>query len=267
MVIETAIFHLAVAPASAPDDEIVDKVSAIIGKTPYETRLRLTGRFPKIAASFNNRQQAEEAASSLKDLGLVRMVIPDSSLRKTPEIFRVRSLKLEEQAVTFNNKSGQSRRMASSELFLILSARLQAYTEVETIKTKRGINITATIMTGGIPVPKKVEEKVVTRAFETESFLRLYDKTSPDSAMEITQHGLDYSFLGSEMAASVSTNYGLAIKRLREAFPQAVFDDSLIDPFGSKTPASMARDAIEINCKLIYWSHLAMTNAGTEGWL
>ena len=257
MVIGTTIFHLAVAPASALDDELATKVAAVIGKTPYETRLRLTGRFPKIVASFNNMPQAEQAAGSLRDLGLVPLVISDSSLRKSPEIFRARSLKLEDQAITFLDRSGRSKKIATPELFLILSARLQAYTEVETVKTKRKINVTATLITGGIPIPKKVEEKIVTKTFETESYLRLYDRISPDSAIEISQHGLDYSFLGSEMAASAGTNYGLAIKRLREAFPQAIFDDSLIDPFGSKTPANMAREAIEINCKLIYWCHRA----------
>ncbi len=263
MVAGIEVVHVAVATAAAPDDELTNKVAAVIGKSPYETRLRLTGKVPKIIANFDNQQKAELAARSLIDLGLVTVVISNSELRKPPQIFKVRSLKLDEQAVTFVDKAGQSQRFESHELFLILSARLQAYTEVETIKTKRKINVTALLATG-VPIPKKVEEKVVTKTFEIESFLRLYDGVSPDSAIEITQHGLNYSFLGEEMASAAGANYGLAIKRLRSAFPQAIFDDSLIDPFDSKTPAATARDAIEANCKLIYWCHKAVSSPGTS---
>jgi len=262
MIAGIEVVHVAVVTAAAPDDELANKVAAAIGKSPYETRLRLTGKVPKIIANFDTQQKAELAARSLRDLGLVTVVISDPELRKPPQIFKVRSLKLEEQRVTFIDRAGQSKLVEFNQLFLILSARLQAYTEIETTRTKRKINVMATLVTG-IPVPKKVEEKVTSKTFETESFLRLYDRISPDSAIEISQHGLDYSFLGEEMTSAAGANYGLAIKRLRAAFPQAIFDDSLIDPFGSKAPATMARDAIEANCKLIYWCHRAVTGTGT----
>jgi hypothetical protein len=119
-------------------------------------------------------------------------------------------------------------------------------------------------LTGGIPIMKKVEKKTTARSFQTESFIRVYGGTSPEPVVQIPQHDFDYSFLGTEMVSSATANFGTAIKKLREVFPQAIFDDSLIEPFGANMPATMVQDSIESNCKLIYWYHQAVSNAGTS---
>jgi hypothetical protein len=256
------VVHVAVAPPAALEEELVKKVAAVVGKNLYETRLRLVGKIPKIIANYDTIQQAESTAQSLRGLGLVVIVFSDSELRKLWQIFKARNLKFEEQAITFCDRSGQARRMEAREAFLILSARMQAYTDTEVTKTTRKLNVTATLLTGGIPIIKKVKTKTTTRSFQTESFIRLYGRTSPEPAVEIRQHDFDYSFLGPEMISSATANFSIAIRKIREAFPQAIFDDSLIEPFGANMPATMVQDAIEDNCKLIYWYHRAVSSPG-----
>jgi hypothetical protein len=252
------VVHVAVAPPAALEEELVKKVAAVISKNLYETRLRLTGKIPKIIANYDAMQQAESTAQSLRGLSLVVIVFNDSEMRKPWQIFKARNLKFEEQAITFCDRSGQARRMEASEAFLILSGRMQAYTETEVTKTTRKLNVTATLLTGGIPILKKVKVKTINKSFQTESFLRLYQRTSPEPAVEIRQPDFDYSFLGTEMVSSAAANFSIAIRKIREAFPQAIFDDSLIEPFGANMPATMAQDNIETNCKLIYWYHQAV---------
>jgi hypothetical protein len=126
------------------------------------------------------------------------------------------------------------------------------------------LNITATLLTGGIPIIKKVKKKETTRSHQNVSFLRLYGRTSPEPVVEIQQQNFNYSFLGSEMASSASANYVIAVRKIREAFLRAIFDDSLIEPFGASMAATMAQDSIEANCKLIYWYHRAVSDIGTS---
>jgi hypothetical protein len=156
---ENEVTHLAVAPPGALDEDFVKKVAAIIGKNPYETRLRLTGKIPKIVANYNTIQQAESAAQSLRGLGLVVILCADSELRRPWQIFKARSLKIEECAITFFDKTGQSRRVESSEVFLILNARMQAYTETKVTETVRKLNVTATLLMGGIPIRKRPKRR------------------------------------------------------------------------------------------------------------
>ena len=258
------VVHVAVVPPSTLEEELIEKVAAVIGKNLYETRLRLTGKIPKIIANYDTMQQAELTSKSLRELGLVVIVFSDSELRKPPQVYRAHSLKLEEQAIMFCDRSGQARRMEAREAFLILSGSMQTYTEAEVTKTTRKLNVTATLLTGGIPITKKVKEKTISKSFQTESFLRLYDRTSPELAVEISQHDFDYSFLGPEMVSSAAANFSIAIRKIREVFPQAIFDDRLIEPFKANMPATMAQDNIESNCKLIYWYHQAVSGLSSS---
>jgi hypothetical protein len=256
------VVHVAVAPPAALEEELVKKVAAVVGKNLYETRLRLTGKIPKIIANYDTMQQAESTAQSLRGFGFVVIVFTESEIRKPWQIFKARNLKLEDQTITFCDRTGQVRRMEASEAFLILSARMQAYTDTEVTKTKIKLNVTAMLLTG-VPVMKTVKKTTTTRAVQTESFIRLYCRASPEPAVQIPQHDFDYSFLGQEMVPSAAANINIAIRKIREAFPQAIFDDGLIEPFGAEMQATMMQDTIEDNCKLIYWCHQAVSNAGT----
>lgn len=261
---ENEVVHVAIAPPATFNEEFVEKVAAVVGKTPYETRLRLTGKIPKIIANCDTIQKAESTAQNLKELGLVVILFTESELNKPWQIFKARSLKFEGQAITFFDRNGETRRIESSEAFLILSARMQAYTDTNVVQTKRKLNVTATLLTGGIPIMKKVKEKTTTRSYQTESFVRLYGRTSPELAVQIRQHEFDYSFLETEMASSGAANFTIAIRKIREAFPQAIFDDSLVEPFGANIPATMVQENIEANCKVIYWYRRAVSSAGAS---
>ena len=138
---EYEVVHVAIAPPAMLEEELVKKVAAIIAKNPYETRLRLTGRIPKIIANYDTMQTAESAARSLRELGLVVIVCTDSELRKYSPRYKAHTLKFEEGAVLFWDRSGQTRRIESSDAFLIINGRMQTCTETEVTKTVRKLNV------------------------------------------------------------------------------------------------------------------------------
>lgn len=258
------VVHVAVAPPATFDEELIKKVAATVGKTHYETRLKLTGKIPKIIANYYNVQRAETAAQSLRELGLLVIVISDSELHKPPQLFKARNLKFEERAITFCDRAGRSKKIEDRELFLILSGKMQTYTETEVTTSKRKLNVPVTLLLGGIPIRKTVKEKITKKSFKNESFIRLYYRMPSEPAVEILQHDFDYSFLGPEMGSSAANNYGIAVRKIREVFPQAIFDDRLTEPFGADMSASVEQDAIEANCKLIYRYHQAVSGVAPE---
>jgi len=261
---EYEVVHVAIAPPATLEEELVKKVAAIVAKNLYETRLHLAGKIPKMIAHYDTMPMAESTAQSLRALGLVVIVCTDSELRKSSQRYKAHTLRFDEQAVIFHDRSGQARRMESMESFLILSGRMQTYTETEVTTTLKKLNVPATILTGGIPISKKVKQKTTKKSFQTESFVRLYDRTSPEPIVEILQHDFDYSFLGVEMVSSAVANFGTTIRKIKDALPQAIFDDRLVEPFGGDVHSSMPQDNIEMNCKLIYWYHQAVSNLGSS---
>jgi len=261
---EYEVVHVAIAPPPVVEEELVNKVAAIVAKNLYETRLRLAGKIPKIIANCADMQMAESTARSLRELGLVVVVCADSELRKFSQIYRAHTLKFDEQAVMFWDRSGQARRMEPSDVFLIVSGRMQICMETEVTTTVKKLNVAATLMLGGIPIAKKVKEKTTNRSFRTESFVRLYGRTSPEHVVELLQHDFDYSFLGAEMVSSYAANFSTTVKKIRDALPEAIFDDRLVEPFGADMRSAIPQDDIEMNCKLIYWCHQAMSIRGSS---
>ena len=125
------------------------------------------------------------------------------------------------------------------------------------VRTKTKFNLPATILTGGIPIRRRVTEKTKNRSFQSECLARLYDRKLSESSIEILQHGIDYSFLGTKIAYSSLENFSTVVAKIREAFPEAIFDDRLMKPYKADVPCIGVRDKLEINCKLIYLYNVA----------
>ena len=63
------------------------------------------------------------------------------------------------------------------------------------------------------------------------------------------------------MAASLE-NLNTLVTELRNRFPGAVFDSRLTEHFGVDVAFATPGDEIEINCKLIYLCHQAVSSPG-----
>ena len=256
------IVHLAIAPPDTCEANLIKKVAAVVNKDLYETRLLLAGEIPRIIAHYHNMQTAESIAQSLRDLGLVAIVCKDSELRKPSQSFSAHTLEFGEGEVLFWDKGGRARRMGSRDVLLILKGRMQPYVEAEATRTRMKFSLAATVVTGGIPIWRRVREKTRGLSFPAECFARLYDQKSSEPSVEILQYHIDYSFLEANVAPSSLANFNTVVTKLCEVFPQAVFDDRLMKPFGTDVPLTTAEDDLEINCKLIYLYHLAMRDSG-----
>lgn len=251
------VIHVAVASPATLDANLVKSVAAVINKSPYDTRLLLAGEIPKIIAYYNSIQIAESGIQNLRDLGLVAIACRDSELRQSPQSFKAQTLEFREKEVLFRDVAGSDKRIGENNVFLILEGRIQTSVEVETTKSKIKFSLTRTLLTGGIPMWRKVDEKTTARSIKAEYFARLYDRKSSEPSIEILRHHMNYSFLGAKIAVSSLTNFGTLVLKLREVFPQAIFDNRLVKSFVVTESSSSVREDIEINCKLIYLFHLA----------
>jgi hypothetical protein len=249
------VMHIAIAPPANPDANLVRSVATVINKSPYDTRLLLAGEIPKIIAHYDSIQTTESVIRNLRDLGLVAIACRDSELRQSPQGFKVQTLEFREKEVLFRDSAGREKRRGENNIFLILEGRIQTSVEVETTKSKTKFSLTRTLLTGGIPMWRKVDEKTTERSIQDEYFARLYDRKSPEPSVEVLQHHMNYSFLGAKIAASSLINFGTVIQKLREIFPQAIFDDRLVKPSVVNAYSSRFGQDIEINCKLIYLFH------------
>lgn len=257
------IVHVAIAPPDMLEADLVERVVAIVNKNSKETRLILTGKIPQLVAHCQTTQEAESIAQSLRSLGLVAIVCNDSELRKSfLGKFRAHTLKLGERQVTFWDKGQQVRVIDAKSAFLILKGMWQTHIERETTRGKRQLNLPATLLTGGIPISRRVEEKAKDVSIDTEYFVRLYARTSWEPIVEIFQRDFDYASLETKIAPISLTNLNIIVTKLRNTFPEAIFDDRLTETLGINLPFVMPGDETEINCKLVYLYHQAVSSLG-----
>jgi hypothetical protein len=246
-VIGFQIMHLVSAPLKTPDESVVKRAAAVIKKDIASTGLLLAGKTPKIVAHYQTVSDAQSAAGDLIAMGLVAFLIEDSELRRPFSSFKAHALKLGEGGAAFSNKAGESNTINAADVFIILKGTIQSDVEKETTQTRMKLNLTATLLTGGLPIWSKVQENTTELSSQSEGFVRLYNRASPDAGVEIRQQDFDYSFLGDKLAGSSTINFRNMVLSIRNIFPCAVFDDSL----------TTSLNDIEGNCRLIYLSHQA----------
>ncbi len=248
------MFHVSVAPLSGFDAELVQKAAGVIGKDIYTARLLLSGKIPKIIATFHSAEEAETAVRALGALGLLGFSCSDAELRKpfTPDP-GPRTIKLGKTDISFVTGLAETKTLGPDDVFLILKGTRRFSSGKETTTTTRKLNITATLLTG-MPMFRKVKEKTGEESV-AEDFVRLYGRLSPDPLLEIPQNHFDYSFLGDRLAPTSNQNLAKTTEALRGIFPGAVFDGS---------PAGNA-DLGERDYRLIYFYQKTIANYGKSG--
>ena len=252
------VTHVAVTPPSNVADNLIKEVSEIVGKDFYVTRLLLAGKSPRIIAHFQTFQTAESVAQRLKNLGMAVIICKDSEIHQTSKpIFKAYVLRFGEGEIAFQDKSSTVRTIKTENVSLILKGIKQIFSEKEITKTQTKLNVTATLLTGGIPIRKKVEEKTVETSIAAEYFLRLYHRQSPEPDIEINQHSFDYSCLGTEMLLTTLANFNTLIAKIRGLCAKSFFDDTLMEPVRPGITADMSKDSNDIRCRLAYLFHEA----------
>jgi hypothetical protein len=264
---EGEIVYVAVVPPASPDDSLIKGVAGIIGKDAYQTRLLLVGSIPRIVARCTGMQTAEAMAQGLKALKLVVFVSKEDELCRPHQGLKAQTMSFGEGEVVFRQADGREATLKGGDVFLMIKGMRpyipagEAMIQEPQGKTKRKLNVKATLITGGIPIFTKVKQKSKAADPQAEWFVRLYGRLSPEPGAEILQHSLDYAFLEAGRDAASLTNFMNLLNRLKKAFPQAFLDERLVKSFGTDIPMTTDEESIEINCRLIYLHHLAVSGS------
>ena len=259
------IAYVAVAPPKTLSADLLKRTASLVGKEIVDTRLRLAGEIPRIIAAYPNADTADSIAQSLRDAGLVAFVCRDYELRNHPASFMAHTMRSGEKKGIFWDRRGAEVIIEAGDAFLIIRGRIPSTTKEKPPTTKMKLNVPATVLTGGIPIMRRVTEKTARESFQAEDFVKIYDRRSSDPRVEMSRNHINYSFLGPELTPSTPANFNIVVTKLREWFPLAVFDERLTGRFKTDVPAAGPAEALEISCKLIYGCHLAIERRGTPG--
>lgn len=250
------IFHVIITSPSAVDLELTEQVASVLELEPYIIRPLLSATLPKVVAQYPTRQLADSTVQRLKALGFMAFVCLDSELHKPPVLpFTAYNLQQDTKEITFLDISRRKLSIKETDVFLILTAIKTNKTTEKATSPKMKFSLAGTVLTGGIPVWRKVKEETQQVSIHQEGLIRIYKSVSFDPIVEIVQTRFNYSFLGTKITLSSSTNLSATVIELKNQFPHAAFDDRL-----SKNIST--GEQFEIDCRLIflYYQHLNNLN-------
>lgn len=253
---EFEIIHIALAPPRAATSELIENIAEIIGKGIYDTGLLISGEIPRIIAHYTDIAVAQQVVEKLKGLGLTVLAIGDSELRRSVQVFNAYKLEFQGKEIAFADSCGNKKVMGQDDVFLIMAGRMPSEVELEKKEISSKLDITATMLTGGIPVLRKKEEKHTTSSTQTEHFIRIYGRDYSCICIQLLQHLVDYSFLRGVIEVSSLKNLRATAAALCTQFPQGIYDDRLELPFAAPVFRQGPSTDFEIRCRLIHAFHV-----------
>jgi hypothetical protein len=252
---EEALTYVAICPVTGLKQDSIFRIADLLHKDPNYTRFMLLAEVPRLAAHFSTKVEAEALAFALKAEGLKTFNCSESELRQACTPFPGHSLNETEGHVVFTSRARKNLSLDPANIRLILKGIKNTRTQHDETQVSRKLNITATALTGGIPLFKNIKKVTTVSETASELFVRLYDDKDSQPLVEILQRSFDYSFLGTKLTPSSLANLNTAALEMKRLFPQAVLDERLTRPVVAETALTSGWDMHEVNCRLVYMSY------------
>jgi hypothetical protein len=210
--------------------ELVQALAASLGILAYEMRQRMIGGGPAVVACFADQQQARALAVKLNLSGVATLIIDTDALRRAAGRFVVRRFELNEQSLYIEASGGERTEISYGDIDLLLcGTRVHGQPETVTV-TERKFSLGKTILSGGIPLTKKVERQEEVTKEERENILYLYAGERPP--VVFSQGGISYEGFGAAMKLTRELNFTFLKSELRRLCQAAGFDDRLSNRLG-----------------------------------
>jgi hypothetical protein len=212
-------------------DSLAVRLAAVLGRTLLEARGRVSDPEggPAVLATFPEAAAAEAYADELRSRGFAMLVLPPEQVETEKERFLTRSFAVGPEALTAQSRQG-SAEVAWRDVRLLLRGVVRVeHKRTQTVQ-RRELSLGRAVITGGLMVTKPVKSSKTEVLIENEGFLHLYPAAGPP--LVFRQSELNYAGLGPGLQPSVAANFSRLVTVLREACPQARFDERLASPPG-----------------------------------
>ncbi len=224
------MYVVAISSWQNETSELVQALAGVLGITPFEARQRMIGNGPAVVASFADPEMAPALAKELNRVGFSTLIVDADNSGGSAGHFVVRRFKFRPGAMLVESRSGQLQEIPHEEIDLLLAATsIVESSEIKTY-TRSKLSLGKTLLSGGIPMAKKVEhrEEITTEA--RGKILYLYGGKRPP--VVFSQNGMIYDGFGAAMKLSRELNFAHLIGELRRFRPEAVYDDRLLNRVG-----------------------------------
>jgi hypothetical protein len=229
--------HLVVVHGWQKDEAEVAKIIAeTCGILVFEARQKIAGGGPMVLTSFADPARADALTAKLSQAGVPALVVDSEAVRNREQPFPVSRLVLGPQSLQIESFSGESRDIDYGAIELLLVATgIAGQTQTTSTVSERKFSLGKTMLSGGVPMTKKVTTEVSVTEEERGEILWLYvrgDDPQGRTAMIFDRAALSYDGLGDAMQLTRDLNFNYLKTELQRLAPQASYDERMIKRAG-----------------------------------
>ncbi len=185
------LIDIAITSNNEPNDELIQNLANILNQDLGHVRSIVASRDPRIIVQQTNLKEVEKILQQIENLGFISFSCEDNKLRKPFRFFKANAIEFGNKEIIFKDKATQLYRLQKENAFLIIKRILKTYEENEIITEVKKLNITATLMMGGIPIRRTEKRKATETTIKCEGIIRLFEKNSMDFCRTVSRGRLD----------------------------------------------------------------------------
>ena len=206
---------------------VAKTIADMLGTVVFEARQKISGGGPAVLASFADPQQAQALAANLSREGVPALLIDSAVVRSRNLTFYVHRFVPGPQTLLVESPDGTSSVIDYAAIDLLLVATgSSGQTQTTSTVTERKFSLGKTLLSGGIPMTKKVKQEVTVKVEERDETLWLYARGR--EPVIFGRSAMNYNGLGDAMQFTRDLNFAYLKNELRRRAPQAVYDDRLL---------------------------------------
>lgn len=207
--------------------KVAEIVAAALNILVFEARQKIIGGEPIALASFSDQNKADELAKKITSAGIPAWVVDTHKVRNSNLPKHASRFELGTQILQVEISTGESLEIGYETIDLLLIATCSGG-QIETTKTtvQRKFSLGKTLLSGGIPLTKKVKTTETLTSEEREKTFWLYTRTG--ETLIFTCNAVDYAGLGKARQLTRELNFTHLLKELQRMAPQARYNDQLL---------------------------------------
>ena len=223
---EFAVHVVAIYGWKAETEELAQLISETLGNTVFDAQQRLAAGSPSVLVKYGSYKDARELEKRLNQNGIPTLVVDAEEVQQRTGQLIVEHFEFRESSLyieTINRRKGE---ISFRDIDLLLPVTgTTVHSETKTY-TERKFSIGKTLLTGGIPMSKKVEHQQNVETVKRSKTLFVYIKRLREPAV-FRQNKLNFEDLGEAMKISREQNFFYLMSELHRLSPGVVYDDRL----------------------------------------
>jgi hypothetical protein len=215
------LYIVAVTELRSPIETEAARIAEDIGSTPYEVRITLTAGMPAVVLTTQDKELAQRVLSRICERGNLAVGCDDGYVVDSESMVTMKRFRMDPDG--YRTEEAPNELLPYGDVLAIVRATHRQSSSSRTVVKERSFSAGRALLSGGLVMTKTTTRETKQSTDEREHVVYLF-RRSGERPWIMRQDEAKYNALGAQMQPTNALNFPLAVTRLRENSPTALFD-------------------------------------------